>query len=423
MILLILLAAVVGVTVGMLISERRNNRLKQSKAEVERQLTAKTTEAAMMQQQIKEQQTRHEKELFDADVRHQHETEASMEKMKQQITAVTGEMLKARSAELFTDNRQQMGEIVTPLKILIDEVKHSIDISRTSYDKNTAALEEQLKLMCETTLGVGAKADRLSEALQSGPKVQGNFGEMKLEVMLSDFGFTKGIEYDLQETLRDENGNPLKNDDTGRKMIPDAVLHYPDNRDVIVDSKVSLTSFVDYINADDDTTKKIALQNHLKSVIKHVDELSSKEYYKYVSKKKAYLDYVIMFVPNESALVLALSADPMLWRRAFEKNVFITGEQNLFAVLQLLKIMWTQKIQSENHERVYAIASQLVERVGDFMGRYRDLGEKIAKVNEAYDNVRVKISGKQGVSASAARLVEMGARENPRHPIENTEEE
>lgn len=422
-IILIVLASVAGLASGMFISERKTGRLKDAKAEVERQLSGKTAEVQLMQQHAREQQERHEKELHDVEERNTRENEERIEKLKHQITSLTEQMLKTRSSELFDDNRQQMGQIVTPLKLLIDEVKQSIDKSRTSYDKNTAALEEQLKLMCEATMGVGAKADRLSEALQSGPKVQGNFGEMKLEVMLSDFGFKKGIEYDVQETLRDENGVVLKNDDTGRKMIPDFVLHYPDKRDVILDSKVSLTAFVDYINANDDDVKKIALQNHIKSITKHVEELSDKEYYKYIPKSKSYLDYVIMFVPNESALILALSADPMLWRKAFERKVFITGEQNLFAVLQLLKIMWTQKLQSENHEKVYAMASQLVERVGDFMERYRDLGDKIQKVTEAYDYARTKVTGKQGVGGSAARLIEMGAKENPKHPIGKIEED
>ena len=190
----------------------------------------------------------------------------------------------------------------------------------------------------------------------------------------------------------------------------------------IIDSKASLTAFIDYMNADDEETKKIALQNHVRSIYRHIDELANKEYYKYVAKSRAFLDYVIMFVPNESALVLALSSDPMLWRNAFERKVFITGEQNLFAVLQLLKIMWTQKRQSENHEKVFEIANNLVERVGMFMEYYRDLGERIDKVNEAYGNVRKKIDGRQGILVSAGQLVKMGARENPKHPLEKQEE-
>ena len=419
---IVILAGVAGMAAGMLIIERKVSAVKETKAEAERQLSAKTAEVQLMQRQIQEQQARHDKEMRNVEIRNSRDNEERIEKLKQQITALTAQTLKTRSTELFSDNRQQLGEIVTPLKLLIDEVKQSINQSRTSYDKNTAALEEQLKHMCEATMGVGEKADRLSEALQSGPKVQGNFGEMKLEVMLSDFGFTKGVEYDVQETLRDENGVAIKNEDTGRKMIPDAILHYPDRRDVIIDSKVSLTAFIDYVNADNEDIRKIALQNHLRSINKHVEELADKEYYKYIPKSKSYLDYVIMFVPNESALVLALSADPMLWRRAFEHNVFITGEQNLFAVLQFLKIMWTQKLQSENHEKVYAMASQLVERVGDFMERYNDLGEKIKKVNEAYDNARLKVDGKQSIGVSATKLIEMGAKESPKHPLGKIEE-
>ncbi len=416
-VVLIIFAALGGLILGMLLAERKNSSLKEAKANVERQLSGKTVEIEMMHRQMEELKERHEKEMRDAEARHERDSEIKMEKLKQQITALTAEMLKTRSSELSSDNRQQIGEIVTPLKILIDEVKKSVDVSRASYDRNTAALEEQLKLMCEATMGVGAKADRLSEALQSGPKVQGNFGEMKLEVLLSDFGFTKGIEYDAQETMKDENGMVLKNEETGRRMIPDFVLHYPDKRDVILDAKVSLSAFVDYMNAEDDTARKIALQNHLKSITKHVEELSDKEYYRYIPKSKSYLDYVIMFVPNESALVLALSADPMLWRKAFERKVFITGEQNLFAVLQLLKIMWTQKLQAENHEKVYAIANDVVGRIGLFLQRFKIYGDKIQDLQKAYDNLRTSVVGNKGIQVSAKHLVDMGAKENSKYPI------
>ena len=255
------------------------------------------------------------------------------------------------------------------------------------------------------------KAEKLSKALQTGPKIQGDFGEMKLNDLLDKFGFTKGVEYDVQYTMRDSKGNVIHNDDTNDMMRPDVVLHYPDHKDVIIDSKASLTAFIGYVNAETDAERKAFLDEHVKSVRRHVDELSAKSYGKYSMEG------------GTTAMQLAASADASLWNYAFERNVIITGEQNLFSLLRLLQIAWTQQRQAENQEQVFGLANTLVERVGLFVERFDKLGKSFEAAQKSYDEARKSLSGNQSFISSARRLVKMGAKENPRRKLPEEEEE
>lgn len=223
---------------------------------------------------------------------------------------------------------------------------------------------------------------------------------MKLNDLLDKFGFTKGVEYDVQYTMRDAKGNVIHNDDTNDMMRPDVVLHYPDHKDVIIDSKASLTAFINYVNAETDDERRKALDEHVKSVRRHVDELSAKNYAKYSMEGGTTLDFVIMFVPQEAAMQLAVSADPSLWNYAFERKVVITGEQNLFSLLRLLQIAWTQQRQADNQELVFGLADTLIERVGLFVERFEKIGKNIETVQKSFDDARKAI---KAIRASSCR--------------------
>ena len=237
---------------------------------------------------------------------------------------------------------------------------------------------------------------------------------MKLNDLLDKFGFTKGVEYDVQYTMRDSKGNVIRNDDTNDMMRPDVVLHYPDHKDVIIDSKASLTAFINYVNAGTDDERKAYLEEHAKSVRRHVDELSVKNYGKYSMDGGTTLDFVIMFVPQEAAMQLAVSADASLWNYAFERNVIITGEQNLFSLLRLLQIAWTQQRQAENQEKVFDMASTLVDRVQLFVERFDRLDSDIDGVRKSFDDAKKAMSGSRGFIGSARKLIDMGAKANPK---------
>ena len=435
-ILLFLAGALIAAVVFMLANQRRAKEQNERITSLSSEVSARQREAEMLtgqldaakrehERQLAEAKRQYEAQLEEADRRHERDKEERtamldrqfaerLKLVQEQLNTTTERLLKQRSEELDRTNRTQMDSILAPMKAVMAEMKKSMDDNRESFTRSTASLSEQLRQMHATTTSLGAEAEKLSKALQTGPKVQGDFGEMKLNDLLDKFGFTKGVEYDVQYTMRDSKGNVIRNDDTDDMMRPDVVLHYPDHKDVIIDSKASLTAFIGYVNAETDDERKRYLDEHVKSVRRHVDELSAKSYGKYSMEGGTTLDFVIMFVPQEAAMQLAVSADATLWNYAFERNVVITGEQNLFSLLRLLQIAWTQQRQADNQEQVFGLANSLVERVALFVERFDKIGRNVEAVQAAYDEAKKAMTGNRGFVTSARKLVEMGAKENPR---------
>ena len=367
--------------------------------------------------QLEETNRRHDREKDERTALLDKQFEERLKLVQEQLNTTTERLLKQRSEELDKTNRSQMDSIIAPLKAVMTEMKKSMDDNRESFTRSTASLSEQLRQMHATTTSLGVEAEKLSKALQAGPKIQGDFGEMKLNDLLDKFGFTKGVEYDVQYTMRDAKGNVIKNDDTDDMMRPDVVLHYPDHKDVVIDSKASLTAFIGYVNAENDDERKRYLEEHVKSVRRHVDELAAKSYGKYSMEGGTTLDFVIMFVPQEAAMQLAVSADTTLWNYAFDRNVVITGEQNLFSLLRLLQIAWTQQRQADNQEQVFGLANTLVERVALFVERFDKIGKNVEAVQSAFEDAKKAMTGNRGFVTSARKLVDMGAKENPRRKL------
>lgn len=438
-ILLFLAGALIAAVVLMLANQRRAKEQNERITSLSSEVSARQREAEMLtgqldaakrehERQLAEAKRQYEAQLEEADRRHERDKEERtamldrqfaerLKLVQEQLNTTTERLLKQRSEELDRTNRTQMDSILAPMKAVMAEMKKSMDDNRESFTRSTASLSEQLRQMHATTTSLGAEAEKLSKALQAGPKVQGDFGEMKLNDLLDKFGFTKGVEYDVQYTMRDSKGNVIRNDDTDDMMRPDVVLHYPDHKDVIIDSKASLTAFIGYVNAETDDERKRYLDEHVKSVRRHVDELSAKSYGKYSMEGGTTLDFVIMFVPQEAAMQLAVSADATLWNYAFERNVVITGEQNLFSLLRLLQIAWTQQRQADNQEQVFGLANSLVERVALFVERFDKIGRNVEAVQAAYDEAKKAMTGNRGFVTSARKLVEMGAKENPRRKL------
>lgn len=395
-----------------------NEQLNDTKQQHEKQVAELKEQAA---QQLEEQRQRNEKDKAERTQMLDKQFNDRLQLMQEQLRTTTEALLKQRSEELGKTNRTQIDSILAPMKAVMEEMKKSMDANRESFTTKTASLEAQLKLMHATTTTLGAEAEKLSKALQTGPKVQGDFGEMKLNDLLDKFGFTKGVEYDVQYTMRDTKGNVIRNDDTDDMMRPDVVLHYPDHKDVVIDSKASLTAFINYVNAETDEERRHWLDEHVRSVRRHVDELAAKSYNKYSMEGGTTLDFVIMFVPQEAAMQLAVSADASLWSYAFDRKVVITGEQNLFSLLRLLQIAWTQQRQADNQEQVFGLANTLLDRVGLFVERFEKIGKNIDIVQKAYDEAKKSMNGNLGFVGSARRLVAMGAKENPRRRLPDEE--
>lgn len=364
-----------------------------------------------------ELQTLHERVLHEGEERERHFQE-QLRLVEEQLKNATREMLGQRTQELSRQNTEQMSAIINPLKETIGQMRTAMEQSRETHVKNTATLEKAIEDVMRRTVEIGAEADKLASALRNESKVQGNWGELILDELLESQGLKEGVHYEKQVLLRDKQGKAILNEETGQRMIPDTVLHYPDGKDAIIDSKVSLTAFVDYQNAETDEERAAALQRHVKSVRNHVDELARKNYSAYIKPPRQALNYVIMFVPNEGALQLALAQAPDLWREAFSKGVFVTGEQNLTAALRIIQIAWTQVRQAQNQEAIFETARMLLDRVADFIGHFETMGQKLQDASTAYQKAVDKLKdGRLSVVGAANKLIKLGAKTSAKKVI------
>ena len=349
-----------------------------------------------------------EKRIQEMDARHEKDIKAERERfeqalasMKDQMQNVTNQMLKERQAELQQSNSSNMKQIVDPLKETLAKMETALKENKSTQDTSTATIKENIATLVSTTLRMQDSADRLSNALTSESKTQGNWGEQKLEALLNAIGLERGLEYEAQEFLRDANGNIIVSNDTDHRMQPDVILHLDETRDLIVDSKVSLNAFVDYSNAETDEQRSLSLAAHLRSVRNHVKELARKNYSAYVQAPRQSVNFVMMFMPVEAALQLALNADPTLWRDASDKGVFIVGPQNFYATLRTIHATWATIKQNRNNKEICDTASELINRVGDLLEKVQKMGKKLSEVNTAYGEVNDKAKKGQYVRESA----------------------
>ena len=310
------------------------------------------------------------------------EKQEEQQKRDAQFMNMAQQVLERSASKLKDSNTETMTGITQPLKEAISNMQKAISENQKESAAHSASFREQMLQMMQQTQQLGEKAESLTNVLRRDNKVSGNMGEIILGDLLASQGLTEGTHYEVQTRLRDDLGRPLKHDETGKEMQPDVILHYPQGQDAIIDSKVSLVAYEKYVNAETPEEKERYLQEHIKSVRSHVNELARKDYSKYIKNGRETVDFVIMFVPFESSLQLALANDPTLWREAFEKKVFVTGEQNLLGILHMIHIAWVQNQQAENQEKVFGLAEQLLDRLGDFVQRYNDLGTKIEAVYE-----------------------------------------
>ena len=338
-----------------------------------------------------------------------------MQTVKAELSAASERILGERAQQLSAVNKEQLDAILNPLRENIRQMRDAVERSdraqTVSMERLDAAIKENLRRAQE----VGDRADKLAQALTSENKSQGNFGELRLKQLLEEMGLEEGLQFEEQVTLRDANGRAVYDDVDGHRMIPDVVLHFPDRRDVIIDSKMSFTAFQDYYNAKSDADRQSALRRHLASVRQHVSELSKKNYSRYVREDRQRLDFVMMYVFSESALQLALSNDPTLWKDAYDRGVIIAGSQSLYMMLRVLEMTWRQVRQVENQEEIMKTANLLVERVQVFYERFLRVDEQLHKTQEAFDDLKRSTSA-QGLSitTAAAKLLRFGAQENPK---------
>jgi DNA recombination protein RmuC len=422
--LYIIIGIAVGAVVLYLLMDRKMDvlRIEGGKKDIElsmrsEQLNAATSRLNHLEAENKTLHAKTESQTRELElVREQMASEARHR--EEQFKNMAQQLMESSASKLKESNKETMTVITQPLKEAMESMQKAISESQKDGAARSASFREQIQQMLQQTQQLGEKTDSLTNVLRRDNKVSGNMGEIILGDLLASQGLTEGIHYEVQARLRDELGRPLKNDETGKEMQPDVILHYPQGQDAIVDSKVSLVAYEKYVNAESPEEKERYLQDHIKSVRQHVNELARKDYSKYIKNGRDAVDFVIMFVPFESSLQLALANDPTLWREAFEKKVFVTGEQNLLGILHMIHIAWVQNQQAENQEKVFGLAEQLLDRLGDFVQRYNDLGSKIEAVQKAYESTNNKlITGRQSVVQKGRELVDLGAKENANRRI------
>lgn len=383
--------------------ERLTNRL-----DGQKELTAKTEserDTALKEVSLlKEQMQKNEQERADA-------LAQQLAMAKEQLQNATQEILKQREESLGKTNTEQMTNVVKPLKEQLEAMQKQVMENIKSNTESKTTIEEAIRSLMQRAQEMSTDANNLARALKNESKTQGNWGEMILETLLENSGLEEGVHYEKQGTLRDVQGKVITHDETGKRLIPDVVVHYPDGKDCVIDSKVSLSDYIDYCNAENDAARSAALERHLASVRKHVKELAGKDYASYIKAPRQSMGYTIMFVPNESAMQVALQADNKLWHAAFEKGVCITSGQNLLVLLRMIKMAWTQVQQAQNQQEVFDQAKRLLDRVADFVERFDKVGEQIRKADEAFGSARGKLyDGQQSIIKAAKDMEKLGAK-------------
>lgn len=341
------------------------------------------------------------------------QVESQLKLIKEQMQTTSEEILKRRQDELGERNKEQVSKIIDPLQQSLKNMQEAFDRSKEQQKDALTRLDETIKLNMQKSMALGETADRLTRALTGEVKMQGNFGELKLKQLLEDLELKEGEQFDTQETLRDKAGRQARGDD-GKGLIPDFILHFPNNRHVVVDSKMSLTDYERYMNAEDGTPEKGEfLKAHIASVRAQVKRLARKEYTKYLPEGYNRLNFAIMYIPIEGAMNLALLNDSTLWREAYDQGVMILGPQTMYMNLRVLEMMWTQVRQLKNQQAMMDAANTVVERVQDFGLRFQDVEsgmlDTVKKINKL--KITTAESGPSIITA-ARKLLAAGAKEN-----------
>lgn len=403
------LAAVIALAVGAAVAWI----IQASARKREAMLAQKDLQVAQVRVEMLEKALDEQKEARKADTEAmRREYDEKFQKMVLTFKDSATAILKEKSVDLSSANSEQIKNILDPLGKKMEEFRQAVEDSKEKSLKNTASLEQQIRSMMEQTASLGKEASNLASALRSNNKTVGNWGEVVLLNLLEGMGLREGEDYVKQETIRDVDGNAVLSEDGGHRLVPDVVLYLPENKAVVIDSKVSLEAYISYVNAADETTRSMALAAHSRSVEAHVKELSAKSYSKYIrSTGRDSLDYVVMFVPNEGAFQLYYQNFRERWHQAFDSGIIIAGESNLFAMLKIIENTWVRVRQQKNTEEVMSLAGELLERVTRFANTFNEVGGVIGKAAVKFEDARKVLSGpRNSVVVTARRLEKKGIR-------------
>ena len=389
-------------------------------AEVQAQLDFSNREREKLNREKGDLQARNQMLSENMEVQKQ-EVQRIRQEMNNEFKVLANEILQEKSKSFSEMNHERLAEILNPLKERLEGFKKTVEETYNNEARERFSLKEQIKELVERSESIGAEAKQLTHALRGDSKIQGDWGEMILESILEKSGLEKDREYFIQETLRDEEGHTIQGSD-GRKMRPDVIIRYPggENHQMVIDSKVSLTAYVNYVNAEDADEARLALKQHLVSVRKHIDELAGKSYQDYVGKG----DHVMMFIPNEAAYLAAMQADHALWQYAYEKKVLLLSPTNLIAALKLVADLWQRDKQTRNAIDIAEEGGKLYDKFAGFVDDMEKIGKSLNTTAMAYTDAMKKLkTGNGNLIGRVEKLKVMGVKAKKNLPAVNEEEE
>lgn len=345
-----------------------------------------------------------------------------LEAVKAQLSAETEKLLKQREESLQKKAEETFRTIAGPLGKDLKAMQESFDAQKRTQAEGTAtlktAMEQAVKHLQDQTASIGSKADNLAQALKGQNKMAGTWGEIILYNMLIAEGMEEGRDFDREETLRDSMGTIVYNEDSGKRMRPDYILHYPDRTEVIIDAKTSMEALSDWFATEDSALKDDAAKRNLLAIRAQIKNLSGKRYQDYIRDGFKTLDYVIMFIPNYGSLQLAKTLAPNLFQEAYQQGVLLTTEETLMPFLRMIRIAWTNYDQARNQEKIIKAAQTMVDRVYDFSKAHAAMGEKLHAALDEYDKVSAKIGDSgNSILTSARQLLKLGVPKNPKKPL------
>ncbi|HLN54587.1 MAG TPA: DNA recombination protein RmuC [Bacteroidales bacterium] len=343
------------------------------------------------------------------------EIEEMGKKFNLEFENIATRILETKTEKFTKLNKENLSAILDPLGKNIDEFRKTVNETYVKESRERFSLGEKVKELALLNQQISKEATNLTKALKGESKTQGLWGEMILETILEKSGLRKDEEYFMEHQLLDNQGNPLRSDSEGRKMRPDAVVKYPDNRSVIIDSKVSLTAFTRYSDATEPEAQKQALGEHVASVKAHIDELSIKGYDDY---DKA-LDFVMLFIPSEPAYIAAMQGEPELWNYAYRKRILLLNPTNLITSLKLVADLWKREYHNRNAQLIAERGAKLYDKFALFVENLKDIGKHIDKAKEAYSESFSQLStGKDNLVVQATKLKTLGIKNKKELPDE-----
>lgn len=368
---------------------------------------------ASFEKQLSQTKEAHEGQIATLRKMNEEQVKSQLDLIREQMQTTSEKVLKLRQEELGEQNKEQVSKIIDPLQKSLKDMQEALDKTKEQQTEALTRLDETIKINMQKSTAIGETADRLTRALTGEVKVQGNFGELKLKQLLEDLELKEGEQFDTQETLKNRMGKNAKGND-GHGLIPDFILHFPNNRHVVVDSKMSLTDYERYMNEEDGSpAKSTYLKAHIDSVRAQVKRLAKKEYTKYLPEGYNRLNFAIMYVPIEGALNLALLNDASLWREAYDDGVMILGPQTMYMNLRVLEMMWTQVRQLKNQQAMMDAANTVIDRVQDFGVRFMDVESSMYDTVKKISKLKITTADNgPSIITAAKNLIKAGAKEN-----------